>query len=89
LELHFSIPENSPEAILVHKVATEQRVSPHVAAQQLLTEAVRAHMESEKSPGERLMGAFSSDEDARIMDEAMEVVRVHRAEFDRVRDFGD
>lgn len=85
-DLHITIQDNSPAAHAVQNVAASHHITPEEAAMRLLTEAARTY--GKKTPADELIGAFSSTEDSAIIDAAMASAKAHRAEFDRVREFG-
>jgi len=87
-DLHITVTENSLEAHVIQKVAEDSHISPEQAAQRLFEEAVRAHLEGEKTPAQNLIGAFSSEEGVAAIDEAMAVIHAQRPDYDRVRDLG-
>jgi hypothetical protein len=81
-DFHFTIQEDSPEGRVVAVVISRDRVTPEEAVRSVL----RGVAVGSTTPAEKMLGAFSSDEDSAILDEAMEHVRaVHNA--DRLRDF--
>jgi hypothetical protein len=85
-DIHISIPDKSHAVAVVQQLAAAEHITTEQAAAQLLIEGARHH--GKKTPAQKLIGSFSSDEDAAAIDEAMAVVHAHRADFDRVRDFG-
>lgn len=84
-DLHITIPDNSPAAQVVQRVVASEHITPEQAVTRILTEAAR--QQGKKTPAEELIGAFSSPEDAAIIDAAMEHVRELR-KTDQLRDFG-
>ncbi len=84
-DLHINIPENSPAGQAVRRVVVTENLTPEQAVRRILTDAAKGQA---KTPAEEMWGAFSSDEDSAITDEAMKHVRAMR-QTDRLRDFGD
>jgi len=85
-EIHISVPDQSQVVTVLRQLAAAEHITTEQAAARLLIEGARHH--GKKTPAQELIGAFSSEEDAAAIDEAMAVVHAHRANFDRVRDFG-
>lgn len=75
------IPDNSPEAHAVEQVMQSQHVGPEEAVRHILREA------DNRNPAQRMIGLFSNDEDAALMDEVMSMVEVSRA-TETTRDIG-
>lgn len=73
-DLHISIPENSPAALVIQRVSADEEITLEQAVTRILTEAA-----SRKSPAEEMWGAFSSDEDSALMDDVITLVRESRA----------
>jgi hypothetical protein len=65
-------------------LAEQHHITPEQAAERLLKEAARFHLEP--SPADQLIGAFSSPEDRQLIDEAMAFAQRNR-EIDLKRDF--
>ena len=84
-DLHISIPENSPVGQVVQRMVSVEHVTPEQAVNRLLNAGV--NQPAKKSPALEMLGAFSSDEDSAITDEAMEHVRTMR-QTTQLRDFG-
>jgi hypothetical protein len=84
-ELHITLPEDSKEAQAIHQVALAEHVTPEQAAKILLAEG--AKLRGAKTPAEEFIGAFSSPEDAALLDEIVaEAYAMRRAS--EPRDFG-
>ncbi|HEY3779849.1 MAG TPA: hypothetical protein VGL56_02105 [Fimbriimonadaceae bacterium] len=66
------IPDNSPEAQAVEQVMQAQHIGPEEAVRTILRSA------DKRNPAQRMIGLFSSDEDAAIMDDVMELVEEGR-----------
>jgi hypothetical protein len=84
-DLHITISESSPAGQAVQRVANAEHITPEQAVTRILTEA--AKLQDQKTPAEMMLGAFSSDEDSAITDEAMKHVRAMR-QTNALRDFG-
>jgi len=84
-EFHLHIREDSRQAEVLQTMARQQHITPEEVAQQLLEQAIEAKIQP--SPTEQMWGAFSSDEDSAITDEAMKHVTALR-QTDHLRDFG-
>lgn len=82
-DLHITIADDSPEAHVVEAIISRD----HVSAEEAIRRALRQLGAEERTPAEKMLGAFSSDEDSAVMDEAMKHVRALR-ETDRLRDLG-
>ena len=72
--MSFDIPQlhildNSPEAQAVERVMQIEQVGAEEAARYILRNAA-----DKRNPAQRMIGLFSSDEDATIMDETIELV---------------
>jgi len=83
-DLHITIPDNSVEANVLEAMVNRDHVTP----EEVVRRALRQMVVPELTPAQELIGAFSSPEDAAVLDQAMASVREHRADYDRVRDFG-
>jgi len=75
--LQITLPENSPAGQVVQQVAASEHLSPEQAVTRILTEV--ANQQGKKTPGQELLGAFSSVEDVALIDEVMEDARRLRA----------
>jgi hypothetical protein len=84
-DLHITLSESSREVQIIQQVATQEHITPEQAATRLIIEGAKLH--GQKSPAEQMWGAFSSEEDSAITDEAMKHVRAMR-QTDQLRDFG-
>jgi chromosomal replication initiation ATPase DnaA len=84
-DLHITIPDPSETLQVVQQLAAMEHITPDQAATQLLIEG--AKRQSRKTPALEMLGAFSSDEDSAITDEAMEHVQAMRGNT-HLRDFG-
>ena len=84
-DLHISIPEDSPIGQVVQHMVSTEHLTPVQAVTRMLTEA--ATQPIKKSPALEMLGAFSSDDDSAITDEAMKHVHEMRTST-RLRDFG-
>jgi hypothetical protein len=67
------IPDNSPEAQVVEQVMQAEQVGPAEAVRHILRNAA-----GKRKPAQRMIGLFSSDEDAALMDKVMELVAESR-----------
>jgi len=76
-DLHITIPDNSPAGQAVQRIVSTEHLTPEQAVTRMLTEAARRH--GKKTPAEELIGAFSSLEDAAMIDDTMESARRLRA----------
>ena len=70
-QLHFA--DHSPEAQVVERVMQVEHLGPAEAVRYILRNAA-----ADETPAQRMIGLFSSDEDAAVMDEVMEVVAASR-----------
>jgi hypothetical protein len=84
-DLH--IPENSQRGQAIQMIVAEQHITPEEALGKIVDDGLRATLNGKKTPAEEMWGAFSSDEDSAITDEAMKYVHAMR-QTDRLRDFG-
>lgn len=84
-DLHFSIPDNSQEAQVIQRVATNGHITREQAARQLLAEGAKLH--GKKTPAQEMWGAFSSPEDAAMLDDIVTEAYALRL-ADQPRDFG-
>lgn len=84
-DLHISLPDQNPAVHAVQLLATTEQITPEEAATRLIIAGAKLH--GKKTPAEEMLGAFSSDEDSAITDQAMKHVRAMR-QSDRLRDFG-
>lgn len=66
-ELH--IPDNSPEARAVERVMRDEQVGPDAAVRRILRSAADV-----STPAQRMIGLFSSDEDAALIDDVRTLV---------------
>lgn len=82
-DLHLSISESSPEGQNLQAIILRDRVTPEEAIRIVLRQPELVS----KTPASRMIGAFSSDEDTAITDEAMKYVRAVR-EANHLRDYG-
>ena len=85
-EFRITIPENSPEEAFVLQVAAAEHITPEQAGHRLFIEALKAHLTPNQTPAQKLLGAFSSDEDSEAIDRAIQVVRDRRPDHDAIRD---
>jgi hypothetical protein len=67
-ELNFIIPEQSPEGQVLAALVSRDKVLPEEAIRQAIRRAGK-----QRDPLQRMIGVFSSDEDAAIMDEVLEL----------------
>jgi len=67
-DLHLTIPENSPEGQVVAAIVNRDHVSPEEAVRRIIRDAG-----DKRSPAQRMIGLFSRDEDAALLDEVMEL----------------
>ena len=79
---NLHIEQNSPEGQNLQAIIQRDHVSPEEA----IRRALRHPAVAQKTPGQELIGLFSSDEDRALMDEVMEIVRERRTREDP-RDF--
>lgn len=70
-QLH--IPDNSPEAQAVEHIMHTEHVGPAEAVRFILRNAA-----DQRNTAQRMIGLFSSDKDAALMDEVMELVAESR-----------
>lgn len=75
-DFHFHIPDNSDQGQAIQRMADEQHITPEEAAARLLEEAARLHLH--RSPAAQLMGAFSSEEDHELLEDAMSFAKRNR-----------
>jgi hypothetical protein len=80
-DIRLHIDQNTPEGRVIEQVIQAQHLSPEEAVRNVLRQ--RAN----KTPAEAMLGAFSSQEDAALMDEVMELADARRR-ADQPRDFG-
>lgn len=80
---NLHIDDNSPEGQNLRAIMSRDQVSPEEA----IRRALRHPGVAKKTPAQELIGLFSSDEDAKLMDEVMELARARR-KLDGPRDFG-
>jgi len=81
-DLHIHIDDRSPESYALESIIRRDRVSPEEAVRRALRHPALA----KRTPADEMIGAFSSPEDAAIIDEAMQSVHELR-DTDRLRDF--
>ena len=67
-DLHITIPESSPEGRVLAAMVSRDHVSPEDAVRKILREAI-----DQRSPAQRMIGLFSNDEDADLIDSVMEL----------------
>jgi len=84
-DLQITIPEPSPAADAISRLAADNHITPAEAAVKLLDEVAKLH--DKPLPGEELIGLFSSPEDSALIDEAMAMAQ-ERRKLDEPRDFG-
>ena len=72
-ELNFTIPEQSPEGQVLAALVSRDKVLPEEAIRQAIRRAG-----DQRNPAQRMIGVFSSDEDAAIMDEVLELANESR-----------
>lgn len=76
--LTLNIEENTPQARSIEAFAEAQHVSPTEAALKLLA-ALPVTRKSKATPAaRRILGAFSSPEDAALMDDVIEIIHTER-----------
>ena len=80
-DIHLRIDQNTPEGRVIEQAVQAQHVSPDEAVRNVLRQRAK------KTPAEEMLGAFSSPEDAALIDEVMELAR-ERRKADIPRDFG-
>jgi len=76
------ITEDSPRGRVIQLIADERNVTPEEALDQVIDAGIQAHAphhttahgQSSSTPARRLIGLFSSDADAAIMDEVVALV---------------
>ena len=84
-DLHFTIPGNSREAQVIQQVAKTEHITQEQAARRLLADGAMLH--GKKTPEQEMWGAFSSREDAAMLDDIVaEAYSLRLA--DQPRDFG-
>ncbi len=84
--MNFDLPATIEPQVIQY--AQEEQITPAEAIERLIQAGLNAQAQSvnsTKTPGEEMIGAFSSPEDVAIMNEAMQYVREMRA-YDRPRD---
>jgi hypothetical protein len=80
-DIHLQIDEGTPEGRVIEQAVREQHISPDEAVRNVLRQRAG------KTPAEEMFGAFSSPEDAALIDEVMELAsRMRRV--DEARGFG-
>jgi hypothetical protein len=67
-ELNFIIPEQSPEGQVLAALVSRDKVLPEEAIRQAIRRAG-----NQRDPLQRMIGVFSSDEDAATMDVVLEL----------------
>jgi len=77
------IEDGSPEGRVIEAIVKRDHITPEEA----IRVGLRELADSVKTPAEQLWGAFSSPEDADILDRAMEFVQ-ERRKLDVPRDLG-
>ena len=80
---NLHIEQNSREGQNLQAIIQRDHVSPEEA----IRRALRNPAVALKTPGQEMIGLFSSDEDRALMDEVMELAR-ERRNLDQPRDFG-
>lgn len=80
-EIKINISEESPEGRKIREVMKSENISPEEVVQR----SIRLYSMPSKTPAQELLGAFSSDEDAKVTDEALaagkEITRMSLREF--------
>jgi hypothetical protein len=83
-EIHLNIPEDSKRGHIIASVAAGQQLTPNQAVEKIIDLVAQKQISSsKKNAGSRIPGLPSepiSDEDAAIVDEAMELVMQARTE---------
>lgn len=82
-DIHIHIDDQSQEALNLETIINRDGVSPEEAVRRILRNVTI----SSNSPGEEMIGAFSSPEDIALMDEVMKSVQELRASA-QLREFG-
>ena len=85
LNVHLTLPEDSPAARAILRIVDAEHVAPEEAATRILA---RAAERERLTPAEELIGALSSPEDSEILERAMASAKAHREKFDVVRELG-
>ncbi len=80
-DIHLRIDQNTPEGRVIEQVVQSEHISPDEAVRNVLRQRAG------KTPAQAMLGAFSSAEDVKLIDEVMELAR-ERAKADQPRDFG-
>ena len=83
-DLHISIPDHSPAGQAVQRLVSDEHVTPEQAVTRILNEAARQH--GKKTPAQEMWGAFSSPEDAAMLEEIVTEAYALRL-ADQPRDF--
>lgn len=76
-DLHLTLPEDSPVAQAVRRVAASEHISHEAAAEQLISQG--AELRVKRTPAQEMLGAFGSPEEVALLDEVMEIVHARRA----------
>ncbi len=72
---NLHIDEDSPEGQVLEAIMKRDQISPEEAIRRALMQSSVA----EKNPAQRLIGLFSSEQDATLMDEVIDLTREGRA----------
>ena len=79
-EFHIRIPENSEHGQIIQAMAEQQHITPQQAAERLLKEGAKSHLEptTKRNFIKEGRGMFKDPEDARILDEAVAIALEER-----------
>jgi len=83
IDLHICLESESPEGKIIETIASRDNVSPEAAVMHLLREMVNR----KDTPAEQMWGAFSSPEDAALIEDVAREAYERRL-LDQPRDFG-
>jgi hypothetical protein len=76
--LTLNIEANTPEAHSIEALAAAEHIDPKAAALKLMKSSPLARKSKATPAAQRIIGLFSSPEDAALMDEVMELVMSER-----------
>ena len=84
---NYHVPKDSLQERYIERIVAEQHITPEEAISQALDEGLKWNLTGKKTPAEAMVGAFSSEEDSVVLDEAMNQLQIMR-QRDRLRDCG-
>lgn len=76
--LTLNIEANTPEAHSIEALAAREHIAPEDAAVKLLNSSPLARTSKATPAARRILGVFSSPEDAALMDEVIDIIHADR-----------